>query len=82
MRGLSQVLLAVAVLDKGIDFCATDNREVRIFFCIVSPHASPAAHLQSLAAVSKWVKEEAHLEELLALDDPAEIYRLFQRGPD
>lgn len=80
MRGLEQVLLAVALLAKGIDFRAVDDQEVRIFFCIVSPHDSPTAHLQSLAAVSKWIKANDHLEVLLELEDPAEIYRLFQGG--
>lgn len=75
---LDQVVLAVGITAKGIDFGAEDKEPVRIFFLVVSPAGQPAAHLHCLAAISRWVKETPHLSRILALEDPSEIYRLLQ----
>lgn len=82
LSGLERVVLAVALLNEGIDFGAEDEEPVRVFFCIVSPHDSPAAHLQCLAAVSRWVKEAEHVERLLELTEPEAICRLFSDSED
>lgn len=74
MSGLDRVVLAIGLLEKGIDFGAVDGQPVRLFFLVVSPNHTPAAHLQCLAAISKWVRSEGHVGSLLALDDPQAIY--------
>jgi nitrogen PTS system EIIA component len=78
MADLDQVVLAVGLLEQGLDFAAVDEQPVRVVFCIVSPDGSPAAHLQCLAAISRWVKEDRHIEKLLELSDPQAIYRLLR----
>jgi PTS system nitrogen regulatory IIA component len=78
MAKLGQVVLAVGLLEEGIDFAAVDEQPVRVVFCIVSPDESPAAHLQCLAAISRWVKENRHIERLLELEDPQAIYALLR----
>lgn len=72
--GLDAVLVAVAVVPEGIDFAAGDGKPVKLFFCIVSPSDSPVAHLQSLAAISRWIQSEQRVAALLELDDPQAIY--------
>ncbi len=79
LDGLERVVLAVGVLAEGIDFGAGDDQPVRLFFCIVSPNDSPAAHLQCLAAVSRWVKDGSHVARILELADPQTIYGLFSQ---
>ena len=74
MDGLEQVVMAVALLKKGIDFGAPDGAPVRLFFLVISPSHSPAAHLQCLAAISRWVKVEDHVGGLLKLADPQAIF--------
>lgn len=74
---VDRVVLAVAVMEEGVDFLAPDREPVRLFFCIVSPSASPAAHLQCLAAISRWVKDKRHVDRLLELRDPEAIYQLL-----
>ena len=82
MPGLDRVQLAIGLLDEGIDFAAVDEQPVHVFFRIVSPEDSPAAHLQCLAAISKWIKTDRHIETLRELRDPEAIYRLFQEGEE
>ena len=73
LNGLPRVLVAVGISRGGVDFGATDGKPVRLFFLVASPSRSPAEHLQSLAAISKWVKGEGHVARLLALDDAGSI---------
>ena len=73
LNGLPRVLVAVGISRRGIDFGAADGRPVRLFFLVASPSRSPAEHLQSLAAISKWVKGERHVERILGLTDAQEI---------
>jgi len=81
MNGLDGVVLAVGITPKPIDFGAVDGKPVRLFFLVISPSHAPAAHLQCLAAISKWVKAEQHVRGLLDLDDPQTILaRLGEEG--
>lgn len=75
MNGIDRVVLAIGLTEKGIDFAAVDHRPVRLFFLVVSPSSAPAAHLQCLAAISKWIKVEGNVEALLGFHEPRAIYR-------
>ena len=78
VKGLSEVVLAVGIHRKGIDFGAVDTQPVRLFFVVVSPSDSPAAHLQVLAAISRWLKKDSHVSRLLALHDRQKIHALLE----
>jgi mannitol/fructose-specific phosphotransferase system IIA component (Ntr-type) len=75
---LPRVLVAVGVSRRGVDFGAADGTPVRLFFLVVSPSRSPAEHLQSLAAISKWVRSGGDVAALLAGQDAGEIYALIR----
>ena len=80
MEDLSRVEVAIGLSRNGVDFESEDGEPVRLFFLVVSPTDSPAAHLRSLAAISKWVKADRHVDRLLELQDPEEIWKLLQEG--
>jgi PTS system nitrogen regulatory IIA component len=73
LDGLPRVLVAIGTSRRGVDFGATDGQPVRLFFLVASPSRSPAEHLQSLAAISKWVKAPGHVERLLGLHEAGAI---------
>ncbi len=75
---LDEVAVAIGICRKGIDFGAPDGEPVRLLCVVLSPSQAPAEHLQSLAAISKWVKADRHVERILKLDDPQRIYALLQ----
>ncbi len=77
MPGIDQVVVAVALAREGVDFCAVDDKPVRVVFLVVSPEDQPAAHLHCLAAISKWIKADNHVERILEADDPSSIYGLL-----
>jgi len=80
MENLSKVEVAIGLSRAGVEFESEDGKPVQLFFLVVSPTDSPAAHLRSLAAISKWVKADRHVERLLALVEPEDIWQLLQEG--
>lgn len=79
MKGLDGAILAVGLKKRGVDFGAVDQKPVRLFFLVVSPQDSPAIHLQVLAAISRWVKADGHVERTLAMSDLHEIYEFLSQ---
>jgi len=79
MKHLDEVLIAIGTSHRGVDFGGEDQQPVRLLFLIVSPEGNPAAHLRSLSAISKWVKNRANVDEILEMDDPQAIYQLLRR---
>lgn len=80
MPGLEGLVVGVALLPEAIDFGAVDQQPVRLVFLVISPEDQPAAHLQCLAAIARWVKVERHVERILRLSDPSAIYSLLKEG--
>ena len=77
VAGLEEAVLAVAITEKGIDFGAADGEPVRVFFVLVSPSTAPAAHLQALSAISRWLRTPGRSGKLLETRDPATIHELL-----
>ncbi len=77
MAGSSEVVVAVALLRDGVEFGAVDDQPVRLVFLVVSPEDQPAAHLHCLAAISKWIKADNHVERILEAEDPSSIYGML-----
>jgi mannitol/fructose-specific phosphotransferase system IIA component (Ntr-type) len=61
---LDRSVVAVGVIAEGVAFESPDQEPVRIFFLVVSPDRSPAEHLQSLAAISRWLKQDGNLDRI------------------
>jgi PTS system nitrogen regulatory IIA component len=72
-----EVVLAVAVSREPVEFDALDRQPVRLFFVLVSPEGAPAEHLKALAAVSRWVKVEDHVQGLLSAGSPDAMFALL-----
>jgi mannitol/fructose-specific phosphotransferase system IIA component (Ntr-type) len=61
---LERSVVAVGIAPQGVAAEAPDHDPVRLFFLVVSPEGSPAEHLQCLAAISRWIKEDGNLDRL------------------
>jgi PTS system nitrogen regulatory IIA component len=64
LASLDRVVVAVGMAPGGVEVDAPDRQRVRLFFLVISPEGSPAAHLQTLAAISKWIKADGNLERI------------------
>jgi len=78
LPGLKKPLVVLGLAPAGVDFGATDGRPVVLFFLVISPSESPAAHLQALALVSRWIKSGRYTG-ILGLRDPQAIYDLLEQ---
>jgi PTS system nitrogen regulatory IIA component len=73
-EGITRAMLAVALAPRGVEFGAADGEPVRVFFAVVSPAQSPGAHLQLLAAISRWARRPGQVQRILAAGgDPGAI---------
>jgi PTS system nitrogen regulatory IIA component len=77
--GIDSAVLAVGIAPAGIDVQAADGQPARLFFVIVSPKSDPRQNLKFLQAVSRWVREPGHVEEILAHSSQEEILELLAR---
>ena len=79
---LGEVVVAVGIFRRGIDFEAADGAPVKLLFLVISPNSAPAAHLQSLSAISRWVQTNNHVDKILEVEDPQAILELLARQPE
>jgi nitrogen PTS system EIIA component len=77
LPGLAHGVVAVGLVPGGVDFGAADGRPVQVLFLVISPSGAPAEHLQILAAISRWLRVDAHADRLASLRDPEAVYHLL-----
>ena len=75
LPGLNNILVTFAKSKRGIDFQSTDEKPVHLFFMIVAPENSTAAHLKVLANISGILKDAHFRKKLLKASGREEIYR-------
>lgn len=79
LKGLDQVVLAVATAEQAIDYDSADGQPVRLFFVVASPNGGATEHLKTLADISRWIKDAAQVKRLLAAREPEAVLALFER---
>ncbi len=78
VKGLDEVVVAIGTTQRAIEYAAEDGQPVRLFFLVISPEDEPAAHLQVLSAISRWVKDKEGVEKILEQEDSDQIYQLLR----
>ena len=73
LREIGDVVLAVGVSRRGIDFGAADGVPVRLVFLVLSPADAPALHLQALARISRVIRLPGVAERLSEASTTREI---------
>lgn len=73
LREISDVVLAVGVSHRGIDFGAADGLPVHLVFLVLSPADAPALHLQALARISRVIRLPGVAERLSEAATAGEI---------
>ena len=73
LREIDDVVLAVGVSRRGIDFGGADGQPVRLVFLVLSPTDAPALHLQALARISRVIRVPGVLERVSEAATAGEI---------
>ncbi len=77
VKGLSEIRVFFGRSRKGVDFNSMDNLPVYLFFMIVVPENSAAAHLKILAVISNLLKSQDFRTRLMRAETGSEIYRII-----
>lgn len=56
LTGIDNVIILIAVSNKGIEFDAVDNKKVKIFFLVLASTNKLHLHLKTLARISRLIK--------------------------
>ncbi len=77
IEGLDEILLCLGRSRTGINFDAIDNRPAHLFVLMLSPANKAGEYLQTLAAVSRILKQHDKRQQLLDSTSRDEISALF-----
>jgi PTS system nitrogen regulatory IIA component len=69
--------LAVMKLETPCNFAAADAAPVTLVFGLVSPEQAGATHLHALAAISRLLRDEAKLQNLLETCNAEALFALL-----
>ena len=77
VAGLDGIVGAVARLEQPIDFAAVDDMPVDLVFMLVSPPDAGAAHLKTLARVSRALRDPGYVAKLRGAGSRDALYALL-----
>lgn len=77
IEGLDEILLCFGRSRIGINFDAIDNRPAHLFVLLLSPANKAGEYLQTLAAVSRILKQHEKRQQLLDSASRDDIVTLF-----
>jgi PTS system nitrogen regulatory IIA component len=77
IKGLTEMKVYFGRSRKGVNYSSMDNLPVHLFFLIMAPLNSAAAHLKILASISHLLKSQDFRTKLMDANDKSEIYRII-----
>ncbi len=80
VRGLKELMVFFGRSEKGVDFDSMDRMPVHLFFLIMAPENSAAAHLKVLAGISNLLKNQDLRMKLMNANGSSEIYRAIEEA--
>ena len=77
IKGLAEIKVFFGRSRPGVDFDSMDKQPVYLFFLIVAPENSTAAHLKILAGLSHLLKNQEFRHKLMTAATVGDVYRLM-----
>lgn len=82
LKGLDEIIVTFGRSKKGVDFNSMDDQPVYLFFMIVAPENSAAAHLKVLAGISNLLKNQEFRIRLMKAGGAAELYKFITEADE
>lgn len=76
-ESITELLGAFGRSKKGISFDALDGEPVHVLFMLLSSKGASGAHLESLAYISRLVRDDKFVKQLRDAKDAAELRQLL-----
>ncbi len=80
LKCVDRVTVCFGRSNNGVEYDSMDSQPVHLFFLIVAPENSAAAHLKLLASISRLLKSTDFREKLMSLESSTEIFRLIMES--
>jgi len=80
--GVGALLLAFGIKKDGVDFESLDGKPAQLIFLVLSPRDTSGPHIQTLAVISRNLKEARKREALLQAQSAEEIARYIREQFD
>ena len=77
-KGVNDLVMAVGITPKEIEFDSIDGKGVKIIVLLVSPLGKTGPHIQALARISRLMLDEDLREGLTKCKSAAEVYHLIK----
>ena len=78
-NAVKELVMAMGIADKPIDFESVDGKPVTIVILLVSPTNKTDPHIQALARISKPMLDEQFKHNLEKATDAEEVYELLNK---
>ncbi len=75
--GVSDLAMAIGKPAEPIDFCAIDNKPVRLIVLLASPLDRTSDHIQALARISRLMASEEFRAKIYQAETAAQVYDLL-----
>ena len=76
-KATKELVMAVGIAKKPIDFTSVDGKPVNIIILLVSPADQTGPHIQALARISRLMLDEQFKTALENADNAQDVYELF-----
>lgn len=76
-KAVKELVMAIGIADKPIDFESIDGKPVTIIILLVSPADQTGPHIQALAKISRLMLDEPFKQALEKATSPEEVYELL-----
>lgn len=74
---ISDFVIGIITIPDGVDFESYDGEKTYLFFYIIAPQAKRNEHLGILSSVSRFLKSEENVDEILSCKTPSEIQKII-----
>lgn len=75
--GVKELVMAIGISHKGIDFQSIDNKPVHIVVLLASPIDRTGPHIQALARISRLMLDEDFKNKLQNAQSSEQLYKLI-----
>jgi fructose-specific phosphotransferase system IIA component len=76
-KEVKELVMAVGITQKGIEFASVDGKPVTIVILLVSPADQTGPHIQALAKISRLMLDEQFKGALEKANSADEVYELL-----
>ncbi len=75
--GVKGMTIALGIKKDGVDFESLDGKPANLIFLVLSPRTTSGPHIQTLAIISRSLKEQKTRESLLQSGSVQEIFDII-----